>query len=123
MNHFGYFHTESSHHASEYLPYFRKTPELVQAFIPERWDYYQICCGYTSDSQESLMHDLLAELKPSLEYGTVILNAVATNVLAVIYGNVPNAGPPATSSRCRAWSTRTVCNPRGSAPCRFSWRP
>ena len=26
MNHFGYFETESSHHASEYLPYFRKDP-------------------------------------------------------------------------------------------------
>ena len=24
MDAFGYFHTESSHHASEYLPYFRK---------------------------------------------------------------------------------------------------
>jgi alpha-galactosidase len=27
MNAFGYFQTESSHHASEYLPYFRKNPE------------------------------------------------------------------------------------------------
>src|SRR6185295_10504888 len=26
---FGYFHTESSHHASEYLPYFRKNPAAV----------------------------------------------------------------------------------------------
>jgi len=90
MDHFGFFHTESSHHASEYLPYFRKTPELVQAFIPERWDYFQVCCGYASDSQESLMQDLLTELKPSIEYGAVILNAVATNIPAVIYGNVPN---------------------------------
>jgi alpha-galactosidase len=92
MDHFGFFHTESSHHASEYLPYFRKNPEMVQAFIPERWDYFQICCGYVSDSQGDLMNDLLQELRPSFEYGAVILNAMTTNVPAVIYGNVPNEG-------------------------------
>src|SRR5690606_42091289 len=32
---FGYFHTQSSHHASEYLPYFRKTPQMVREFIPQ----------------------------------------------------------------------------------------
>jgi alpha-galactosidase len=34
---FGYFHTESSHHASEYLPYFRKSPALVDEFIRGVW--------------------------------------------------------------------------------------
>ena len=92
MEHFGYFHTESSHHASEYLPYFRKTAEMTRAFIPERWDYYQICCRYLGDDQHTLMNELMGELKPSIEYGAVILNACETNTPAVIYGNVPNTG-------------------------------
>nr|WP_261974953.1 hypothetical protein [Curtobacterium sp. B18] len=36
MHSFGYFETESSHHASEYVPYFRKDPETVLEYIPER---------------------------------------------------------------------------------------
>ncbi len=92
MEHFGYFHTESSHHASEYLPYFRKTAEMARTFIPERWDYYQICRRYLDDDQHTLMNELLKELKPSIEYGAVILNAAETNAPAVIYGNVPNTG-------------------------------
>ena len=36
MEQFGYFQTESSHHASEYLPYFRKSPQLVTQYIPQR---------------------------------------------------------------------------------------
>ena len=39
----GHFHTESSHHASEYLPYFRRTPDETLAYLPERWDYLRIC--------------------------------------------------------------------------------
>ena len=32
----GYFHTESSHHASEYWAWFRKNPELVAEYVPKR---------------------------------------------------------------------------------------
>ena len=32
MRHFGYFPTESSGHASEYIPYFRKRPDLIEQF-------------------------------------------------------------------------------------------
>ena len=39
MNAFGYFHTESSPHASEYLPYFRKNDELIDRYEPIRWDF------------------------------------------------------------------------------------
>ena len=33
MRRFGYFVTESSGHASEYVPYFRKRPELLAALV------------------------------------------------------------------------------------------
>jgi len=93
MRTFGYFHTESSHHASEYVPWFRKDPERVQEFIASRWDYLEICRAHDAgESDGALLEDLKAELKPSLEYGALIVNAMETGEPTVIYGNVPNDG-------------------------------
>lgn len=93
MDAFGYFHTESSHHASEYVPYFRKNAELINQFIPERWDYLEICRGRdASDRNQQIADSLKKELKPSVEYGAIIVNSMETGDPAVIYGNVPNHG-------------------------------
>ena len=90
---FGYFHTESSHHASEYLPYFRTTPELARSFIPERWDYYDVCAAHDEAGQaERLLSTLKAELTPSVEYGALIVHAIETRKPRVVYGNVGNHG-------------------------------
>jgi alpha-galactosidase len=91
MRAFGYFHTESSHHASEYLPYFRKNAELIASFIPERWPPL----GRVRDV-EARTRDLLAAFKerlvPSSEFGAYIIHSVVTGQPRVIYGNVPNRG-------------------------------
>ncbi|HLG51373.1 MAG TPA: alpha-glucosidase/alpha-galactosidase, partial [Chloroflexota bacterium] len=88
---FGYFHTESSHHASEYVPYFRKSPELITSFIPHRWDYYEICAAHDETGRTSdLLARLKAELTPSLEYGALIIESMVTGTPRVIYGNVEN---------------------------------
>ncbi|AXK47056.1 alpha-glucosidase/alpha-galactosidase [Brachybacterium saurashtrense] len=93
MNAFGYFQTESSHHASEYLPYFRKTPELVEEFIPERWDYYEICVAHDDQGDiDTQLERLKAELAPSVEYGASIVNSLVTGTPSVVHGNVPNRG-------------------------------
>lgn len=93
MNAFGYFQTESSHHASEYLPYFRKTPELAQEFIPERWDYYEICVAHDDQGDiDAQLEKLKAELAPSVEYGASIANSIVSGTPSVVHGNVPNNG-------------------------------
>jgi alpha-galactosidase len=93
MDAFGYFHTESSHHASEYTPWFRKTPDDVQRFIEQRWDYYEICQARDFATQTAdVRSSLLDRLQRSVEYGALIVNAMETAVATVIYGNVPNAG-------------------------------
>jgi alpha-galactosidase len=92
METFGYFETESSHHASEYLPYFRKNPDLVTDFIPERWDYFEICSAHDEQGDiDQQLDKLKAELAPSVEYGATIVNSLVTGVPSVIYGNVPNS--------------------------------
>ena len=91
MRGFGLFHTESSHHASEYLPYFRKNAELTTSFIPERWPPLN-----RVRDVEARTRDLLAAFKerlaPSSEYGSYIIHSVVTGQPRVIYGNVPNRG-------------------------------
>ncbi len=92
MDAFGYFHTESSHHASEYLPYFRKDEARSREFTPHRVNWTPNANRSASDRNERLLADLKAELKPSVEYGAVIIHAMETGTPAVIYGNVPNDG-------------------------------
>src|SRR5215212_4160776 len=88
---FGYFHTESSHHASEYLPYFRKNAALVESYIPRRWDYYEVCAAHDEAGRtDELLTRLKTELSPSVEYGAQIVYGMQTGRPQVIYGNVPN---------------------------------
>lgn len=78
---------------SEYLLYFRKTPELVVEFIPERWDYYEICVAHDDKGDiDAQLERLKAELAPSVEYGAQIANSIVTGTPSVIHGNVPNDG-------------------------------
>jgi len=89
----GYFQTESSHHASEYLPYFRRTPELTADYIRNRWDYIDIGREH-DDAQQAAQAEALvrAPLAPSEEYAAVIADSMLTDTPRVIYGNVPNTG-------------------------------
>ena len=93
MNAYGYFHTESSPHASEYLPYFRKNDELIERYVPLRWNYDEVHArNLARQSDRTLIEKLLSELTPSEEYGAWIVNAMESGEPTVIYGNVPNRG-------------------------------
>jgi alpha-galactosidase len=93
MNLTGYFQTESSHHASEYLPYFRKTEADIKRYLPERWDYYRICLNHDFEGQRQYVESLTERpLTPSQEYGAYIIHSMTTGTPRVIYGNVKNTG-------------------------------
>jgi alpha-galactosidase len=110
MKHFGYFVTESSGHASEYLPYFRKTTQMVNQDLVPRftdavnyWFDYGRTGGYLRHCIERLERaqreyaQLIAGAKdpPSArthEYGSRIIEAAETNQPIRINGNVPNHG-------------------------------
>jgi len=96
MRTFGYFHTESSHHGSEYVPWFRKSKELVDAYIEKRWDYYRICRSHDFAAQAKGVEEKLAKepLRPSHEYGALIIHSMETDRKRVVYCTVPNWGPP-----------------------------
>lgn len=110
MEEFGYFVTESSGHASEYVPYFRKTErmineELSPRFTSEadhwfRWGrtggYYDHCVArlgdYLDEVKEQIAGTRPLPTKRSHEYGSYIVEAVVTHRPTVIHGNVPNTG-------------------------------
>jgi alpha-galactosidase len=93
MNLTGYFQTESSHHASEYYPHFRRDPAQIETLLPERWDYLDITRG-NNEAQLDQMATEFAEgtLAVSEEYAARIVDSVLTNTPRVVYGNVPNTG-------------------------------
>lgn len=110
MRYFGYFVTESSGHASEYSPYFRKTAamvnnELVPRFTDDHdhWFDFARTGGYLrhcierqkyaqEDFQALSAGDKSLPTERSHEYGSYIIEAIETNKPIKINGNVPNRG-------------------------------
>jgi alpha-galactosidase len=110
MKYFGYFVTESSGHASEYAPYFRKTPKMITDELAPRfrnkadhWFDFGRTGGYLRHCQVRVeladqdFRELIEGVKElptqrTHEYGSAILEAVETNRPARINGNVPNDG-------------------------------
>jgi alpha-galactosidase len=94
FKHFGYFVTESSPHNSEYLPYFRRTKELMDRFgfkprtvadAPGKTREWMKQTG--GDGMETAV----PELKRSHEYASGIIEAMTTNQPFCFNGNVMNA--------------------------------
>jgi alpha-galactosidase len=96
MRHFGYFVTESSHHMSEYVPYFRKNAAMVNQYVPKRWDYLEVCKNGWQPHYEEVRKQIAGEApvrwRRSDEYGIRIVRAMETNEPVRINGNVTNTG-------------------------------
>jgi len=96
LKHFGYFVTESPHHMSEYVPYFRKNPEMVKRFIKRRWDYFDICVQKKDALDKEIRLQIEGKnrikVRTSVEYGSRIIHSVVTGNQIRINGNVNNSG-------------------------------
>ncbi len=101
VKHFGAFVTESSGHFSEYVPYFRKRPDLIErycraGYLGESGFYANNWPRWREENDASLRAMLAGERdlpdQRSAEYGSAIIEAVTLNRPTVIYGNVRNTG-------------------------------
>jgi alpha-galactosidase len=106
MKHFGFFVTESSGHASEYVPYFRKSAKMVNdELVPNfsdkvnAWFDFGRTGGYLRhclnriQKFEHEFEEILAEAPATdrtHEYGSYIIEAVESHSAIRINGNVPN---------------------------------
>ncbi|RJS75892.1 alpha-galactosidase [Candidatus Bathyarchaeota archaeon] len=99
--HFGYFVTESSGHMSEYVPYFRKRPELIDKYCREgylggRGFYAKNWPKWRKNLDEKRKRIIAGEEEPdlrkSVEYASQIIEGIVFNRCNVIHGNVLNTG-------------------------------
>jgi alpha-galactosidase len=98
MKHFGAFVTESSTHMSEYVPYFRRDPALLEHYhltssINRDWSAWQ---NRRDEKYEQLVQEVRDKtpvaLERSHEYCAFILDAIETNTPFRFNGNVRNNG-------------------------------
>lgn len=98
---FGAFVTESSGHFSEYVPYFRKRPELIERYCRAGYrgetGFYANNWPRWRQANDETIRALLAgqaeiSLARSEEYAADIIEAHQLDRPAVIYGNVRNQG-------------------------------
>jgi alpha-galactosidase len=101
MEHFGYFVTESSGHASEYAPYFRKSARMVEEELVPRFEneadhwfdfgrtggYLRHCLSVMEESPDGSL-----PTERTNEYGSFVIEAVETDRPIRVNGNVPNRG-------------------------------
>ena len=100
MRHYGYFMTESTGHLSEYLPWFRSSKRALQLYCDqpgfggETAAYYGFCKNIGKTFQNAnYLETESAKLKPrSVEYCSYILEAIETDKIFRLNGNVRNDG-------------------------------
>jgi alpha-galactosidase len=101
MLHFGAFVTESSGHFSEYVPYYRKRPDLLarycragylggSGFYANNWPTWRR--EHDQDVRAMIEGKREVPLGRSHEYASYIVEAVVHDRPTVIHGNVRNAG-------------------------------
>src|SRR5438067_11213859 len=101
MRYLGAFVTESSGHFSEYVPYFRKRPDLIERYCRPGYlgetGFYANNWPTWREQNDTSIREMLAGTRDipftrSHEYGSYIVEAVTQHRPMVIYGNVRNAG-------------------------------
>src|SRR5579864_3276019 len=101
MLHLGAFVTESSGHFSEYVPYFRKRPDLVakyarggylgeSGFYADNWPSWR---RYNDEMVASMLRgETPIPVRRGHEYTSAIIEALEGGAVASIHGNVRNQG-------------------------------
>lgn len=101
MRYLGAFVTESSGHFSEYVPYFRKRPALIEQYCRPGYlgetGFYAHNWPRWREENDASIREMLAGTRDfpfsrSHEYGSAIIEAVELRRPTVIYGNVRNTG-------------------------------
>jgi alpha-galactosidase len=92
---FGYFPTESSEHAAEYVPWFMRHDEELERYRIPVDEYIRRSEDNLVEFErvkQSLRRGETMPIKRSNEYASLIIHAMETGRPQVIYGNVRNDG-------------------------------
>lgn len=94
---FGYFNTESSQHMSEYVPYFRKRPELFERFklacrVETLEEMEKRRVEQDRELRRLITSDQKIPIQRSQEYCSYIIHSIETGTSRRINANVKNRG-------------------------------
>ena len=139
MKYFGAFVSESSIHMSEYVPYFRRTQELIDRHTHEKmWGVGPIASMSREEMlalyakrreqadremRELAYNDAEVPIDLSHEYFSRILNAIETNVPYTFNGNVPNNGLIANLPAHAVVEVPIMTDAMGLHPCQVGALP
>ncbi|MDY7011949.1 MAG: alpha-glucosidase/alpha-galactosidase, partial [Planctomycetota bacterium] len=128
MHYFGRFVTESSGHFSEYVPYYRKRPELIKkycrnryrgqsSFYADNWPQWRKDCDQRR--RDVIAGQIEPKLERSWEYASFIIEAMETNRPIMIHGTVPNTGLITNLPQDGVVEVACVVDRRGVTPTHF----
>lgn len=132
MFQFGAFITESSGHLSEYLPYFRKRPDLVKTYCRDGYRggssfYADNWPTWRKDSDKrrnALAKDITGmRLERGQEYASEIIEGHLFNTPQVIYGSVANNGLISNLPADGVVEVATLVDNSGFNACHFGALP
>jgi len=92
---FGYYQTESSEHAAEYVPWLMRHDHELERYRIPIGEYIRRSKDKLDEFErvrEALARGDAMPLRRSNEYAATIVNSMVTGEPSVIYGNVPNTG-------------------------------
>ncbi|GAB1482658.1 alpha-galactosidase MelA [Treponema sp.] len=97
MRHFGYYITESSEHNAEYTPYWikRDRPDLIEEFNIPLDEYPRRCITQIAEwkaRRDALVAAPTLSHEKTHEFGSFIMDSIATGSPYRIHGNVLNKG-------------------------------
>jgi alpha-galactosidase len=124
----GYYMTEGSLHAAEYVPWFIKKahPELIDAYNIVLDEYMRRCVnqieGWKKRRDEVVANARLEHTRSS-EYGSRIMEAIETDVPYRIHGNVANDDLITNLPRAACVEVPCMVDGNGVNPCRVGDLP
>lgn len=94
---FGYFNTESSQHMSEYVPYFRKRPQLFDRYklnyrLDTLKEFNVRRMKQDDELKKMLQSNIKIPIERSDEYCSYIIHSIETGISRRINANVKNTG-------------------------------
>jgi alpha-galactosidase len=121
----GYFHTESSHHASEYWAWFRRTPEQTAHYLDRHWDNLEI--SETSDKEQA-DGEIVAQarahgVRHGGELAAPIMDSVLTGTPRTVHVNVRNGGSITNLPPDACVEVACLADARGVRPVRYGVLP
>ena len=92
---FGYWCTENHWHMTDYVPYFRKNPEMIDHYLPERWDLLPLVKQLQEESRLEIERQLAGEENITIESNMLnapkIIHSMMTNTPTTLNATLANS--------------------------------